>query len=120
MSHVTQQPNRETIPKSQRGKYWITGSVISHSPLIAPRSLSLPPFLSHAHRRKTQTFLSPPLGERVNGPLILRSEDQSQQGSHVCQIKKQNTGGDANMGATVHARAAGWIEKQKRDRERDE
>lgn len=45
-------------------------------------------FLSYAHRRKTQTFLSPPPGERVNGPLILRSEDQSQQGSHVCQIKK--------------------------------
>ncbi len=32
------------------------------------------------------------------------------------KTKKKNRDGYANMGATVHARAAGWIEKQKRDR----
>lgn len=31
---------------------------------------------------------------------------------------KKKAGGYANMGATVHTRAAGWIEKQKRDRGR--
>lgn len=85
MSHVREWPHRETSQKSLRGKYWITGSVISHSPLIASCALSAS--LSHAQRRKTQTFLSPPPGEQVNGPLMLRSEDQSQQGSHVCPIK---------------------------------
>lgn len=74
--------------------------------------LHLAPFLSHAHRRETQTFMSPPRGKRVNVPLILRSEDQSQQGSHVCQIRKSLVG-YANMGATVHARAPGWIENKR-------
>lgn len=44
----------------------------------------------------------------MNGPLILRSEDQSQQGSHVHQIKNNK---NANIGATVHARAAEWLKK---------
>lgn len=46
----------------------------------------------------------------MNGPLILRSKDQSQQGSHVCQIKKK--GGYANSEAVVRAKAAGWIKKK--------
>lgn len=114
MSHMSQS-NRTEKPsqKPQKGKYWITRAVSSLTLHLLHLELFLSPF-SHAHRRKTQTFLSPPPGERVNGPLILRSEDQSQQGSHVCQMKK-NGGGRANMGAAVHARAGGWKERQRRN-----
>lgn len=115
MSHMSQSDRTEKLAQNLRGENigsQALSSLTLHLLHLAPFS-RLSPFLSHAHRRKTQTFLPPPPGQRVNGPLILRSEDQSQQGSHVCQIK--NRGDYANMGSTVHARAAGWIEKTREE-----
>lgn len=114
MSHVTEWPNTEASPKSQRVKYWITGSVISHSPLIAPHTIFQPASLTPQKENTDISVTSP--GKWVNGPLILRSKDQSQQGSHVCQIKKK--GGYANSEAVVRAKAAGWIKKTKQRRDR--
>lgn len=115
MSHVspsdrTQKPAKKKKKKISEGEN-IRSQALSSLALhllhlvLPPFSLS---FLSLMHTEgKTQTFLSPPPGERVNGPLIPRSEDQSQQGGHVCQIKKKKRkktgGGYANAGATVHA-----------------
>lgn len=112
MSHVSkrkqpQNPRRENI-----------GSQALSSLTLHLLQLAL--FLSffcHTHRRKTQTFLSPPPGERVNGPLILRSEDQSQQGSHVCRIKKKKKtekGVEAMLtwGDKEYARTGCWIDRK--------
>lgn len=97
MSHVspsdrTQKPAKKKKKKISEGEN-IRSQALSSLALhllhlvLPPFSLS---FLSLMHTEgKTQTFLSPPPGERVNGPLIPRSEDQSQQGGHVCQIKKK-------------------------------
>lgn len=115
MSHVSPSDRTQKPAKKKKKKKSQRGKILDHRPChlslstycISSSRLSLS-FLSLMHTEgKTQTFLSPPPGERVNGPLIPRSEDQSQQGGHVCQIKKKKRkktgGGYANAGATVHA-----------------
>lgn len=91
MLHMSKSDHTEGPAQNLKGKkYWITGSVISHSAIIAPRTVSVLYLIrSLARRRKTQIFLSPPPGMPVKGPLIPRSEDQSQQGSHVCQKRRK-------------------------------
>lgn len=97
MSHVSPSDRTQKPAKKKKKKKSQRGKILDHRPYhlslstycISSSRLSLS-FLSLMHTEgKTQTFLSPPPGERVNGPLIPRSEDQSQQGGHVCQIKKK-------------------------------
>lgn len=97
MSHVSPSDRTQKPAKKKKKKKSQRGKILDHRPChlslstycISSSRLSLS-FLSLMHTEgKTQTFLSPPPGERVNGPLIPRSEDQSQQGGHVCQIKKK-------------------------------
>lgn len=97
MSHVSPSDRTQKPAKKKKKKKSQRGKILDHRPCLLSLStycisssrLSLS-FLSLMHTEgKTQTFLSPPPGERVNGPLIPRSEDQSQQGGHVCQIKKK-------------------------------
>lgn len=104
--------NDQTQKPAQNLKGWNTGSQALSS--LTLHLLHLTPFFQPAsltpQKENTDISVTSP-GKWVNGPLILRSKDQSQQGSHVCQIKKKK-GGYANSEAVVRAKAAGWIKKK--------
>lgn len=55
-------------------------------------TLFLLPFSLMHREGKHRHFCHLPQGKPVNGPLILRSKDQSQPGRHVCQIKEKKMG----------------------------
>lgn len=110
--------NDQTQKPAQNLKGWNAGSQALSS--LTLHLLHLTPFFQPAsltpQKENTDISVTSP-GKWVNGPLILRSKDQSQQGSHVCQIKKKK-GGYANSEAVVRAKAAGWIKKTKQRRDR--
>lgn len=67
----------KTSPESQRGQKIGSQALSSLTHHLVHVVGLLSVFHSHAHRRKTQIFLSPPQAWKWKVPLILKSKDQS-------------------------------------------